>query len=261
MTRRFVVLGHPVAHSLSPAIHEAAYAELDLDATYGRRDVDPAGLAAAIEDLRRGRLDGANVTMPHKSAAVGLVDRLDPVAARLGALNTLDVDGGRVVGHATDGAGVLHAWARGGLPIDAPVLVLGAGGAARAAVDVLAGRHEVWVAARRPEAAAALDSLGAAGALAWGEPLTGAVVVNATPIGMAGDDLPDGVVEEAAGLFEMVYAPEVTPAVSRARANGLPIGWGLDMLVGQAAAAFALWFAAEPPVEAMAAAAKHSRGS
>lgn len=261
MTRRFVVLGHPVAHSRSPAIHEAAYAELDLDAGYGRRDVDAQGLAAAIDDLRHGRLDGANVTMPHKATAVGLVDRLDPVAERLGALNTLDVDRGQVVGHATDGAGVLHAWSRGGLPTDAPVLVLGSGGAARAAVDVLAGRHEVWVAARRPDTARALESLGATGVRAWGAPLTGAVVVNATPIGMAGDDLPAGVVEAASGLLEMVYAPEVTPAVARARARGLPIGWGLDMLVGQAAASFALWFGTEPPVEAMTHAAKHSRAS
>lgn len=258
MTRRYVVLGSPVGHSRSPAIHTAAYEALDLDAEYGIRDVDEAGVAAALAEIRSGRLDGANVTMPHKGLAARLADDLDPVAARLGAVNTLVASGGAVVGHATDGAGVLHAWRRGGLPTDTRVLVLGAGGAARAAVDVLARRHAVVVSARRSDAAADLLDLGADGIVAWGSPVAGAVLVNATPVGMAGEDLPSGVVEASAGLLEMVYAPERTPAVERALVAGLPVGWGIDMLVGQAAASFALWFGTEPPIETMTLAAKHS---
>lgn len=258
MTRRYVVLGSPVGHSRSPAIHTAAYEALDLDAEYERREVDEAGLADALDDIRSGALDGANVTMPHKRLAARLADRLDPVATRLGAVNTLVGAAGAVIGHATDGAGVLHAWRRGGLPTDTRILVLGAGGAARAAVDVLAARHAVAVSARRAEAAADLMDLGADGVVPWGTPVPGAVVVNATPIGMAGDDLPAGVVEAGAGLLEMVYAPERTPAVRRALGAGLAVGWGIDMLVGQAAASFALWFGTEPPLEAMTEAAKHS---
>lgn len=258
MTRRFVVLGDPVEHSLSPLIHTAAYEALDLDATYGRRTVDRAGLEAAVAEIRSGALAGANVTMPHKRLAAVLADRLDPVAQRLGVVNTLAHDRGAVVGHATDGAGILHAWTVGGLPTDGAVLVLGAGGAARAAIDVLSGRHEVWVSARRQDAAELAVEVGAVGTIEWGVPLPGAVVVNATPIGMAGDRLPDHVVESAGGLLEMVYAPMRTASVASAEQEGLPIGRGIDMLVGQAAASFAIWFGAEPPVLEMTEAAKRS---
>src|SRR5690606_15875137 len=102
-----------------------------------------------------------------------------------------------------DGAGVLHAWRVGRLPTGTPVLVLGSGGAARAAVACLVDRASVLVSGRRPEAAEALTGLGA-GTHPWGEPLPGAVVVNATPLGMGGESLPDGVVAASSGLLEMV---------------------------------------------------------
>lgn len=258
MTRRFVVLGDPVAHSRSPSIHTAAYRALGLDAEYTARAVDEVGMAAAVGEIRDGHLAGANVTMPHKRLAATLADRLDPVAARLGVVNTLTHDAGSVVGHATDGAGILHAWTVGSLPAGGPVLVLGAGGAARAAIDVLSGRHEVWVSARRPGAAEEAAGAGAVGTVVWGKPLEGAVVVNATPIGMAGDRLPAGLVEDATAYFEMVYAPERTPAVVVAEERGMPVARGIDMLIGQAAASFAIWFGTEPPLPEMLAGAKRS---
>lgn len=260
MTRRYAVLGHPVAHSRSPAIHTAAYRMLGLDAVYEARDVDGDGLVEAFDDLRSGELSGANVTMPHKGAATRLCDSLDPSAARSGSVNTLAASAGKVVGYSTDGAGVLHAWATGGLPTDASVLVLGTGGAARAAVRALAHRTDVAVAGRRLEAVDELSQLGST-PHPWGHPLPGAVVVNATPLGMGGERLPDGVIAAASGLLEMVYHPERTLAVLEAERLGIPVGRGLDMLVGQAAASFAIWFGLEPPIEEMRAAANPSSGS
>ncbi len=258
MTRRFAVIGDPVEHSRSPRIHDAAYAALDLDAAYTARTTGPGDLDAVIDELRDGRFDGLNVTMPLKGAAAARCEVLDAVATRLGSVNTLTMDRGRLEGASTDGAGILHGWSLAGLPGDVPVLVLGAGGAARAAVDTLARRQPVFVSARRADAASALLELGAERTIAWGDGMAGAVVVNATPIGMRGGAIPEPILDDALGFFEMVYAPERTPSVLSAEERGLPIGWGIDMLVGQAAASFARWFGMEPPLEAMTAAAKRS---
>jgi len=252
---RFVVLGDPIDHSLSPAIHNAAFDAAGLLGTYERRRVDAAGLAAAAEEVRRGELAGANVTMPHKEAAAHLCDRLAPSAASAGVVNTWVRSGGQVVGHNTDVSGIRAAWREAGLAEDAPVLVLGAGGAAAAALVALSG-HSVRLAARRPDAARFLVSRVHSDArpVAWGTSADGAVVVNATPLGMHGESLPTSLIEEAVGLFEMAYATNPTPAVDAARLRGLPVAEGRRMLLHQAAAAFELWTGHAAPLDAMDAA-------
>ncbi len=152
--RRAAVIGHPVAHSRSPAMHTAAYRALGLDWEYTAIDVPPAQLDAFIAGLDAGGFAGVNVTIPHKQAVLDLCDELSGDARRAGSVNTVLVRDGRLRGETTDGAGLL--WALG--PVEpADALVLGAGGAARAAVAALtAAGWRVAVSARRPEAAAEL---------------------------------------------------------------------------------------------------------
>ena len=249
---KFAVLGDPVEHSLSPVIHNAAFAALGIDATYISRRVDATGFAAAIDEIRYGALTGANVTMPHKDLAFSLSERPSEGALRTGAVNTLLLSRGHVHGSNTDIDGIVAAWEWNHLPVDRPVLVLGAGGAAAAAVVALPDR-DLFVSARR--AAAATDLLVrtrvSAQVIPWGEGLAGAVVVNATPVGMAGESLPVGVLDDASGLFEMSYASGTTPAMRRVHDSGAPVAAGTDMLLAQAAASFQVWTDREAPIAAM----------
>jgi len=254
---RLVLLGDPVAHSRSPAIQRAALAAAGIPGSYEARRVDARGVYLAAAEIRAGDLRGANVTMPHKQVAAAAADRLSAAAARCGAVNTLVGEEGEVVGHNTDVPGLLAAGERAGIRRGLPVLVLGGGGAAAAALVALAGGG-VSIATRRPGAGEALAAtLGvAATGVPWGRPQPGYVVVNATPLGMEGEPLPPGVVEEAAGLIDLPYGREPTPAVLLARARGLPVADGLDHLVAQAALSFELWAGVPAPLGAMEAAAR-----
>ena len=252
---RLAVLGNPVAHSLSPVIQRAALEHAGIEGTYLHREVDDEGMRRAAAEIREGNLDGANVTMPHKGLAARLADSLSPAAERCGGANTLWREGRRLCAHTTDPEGVRFAWGHAGLPEDAPVLVLGAGGAAAAALDALDGRERL-VSARREEAARTLAERAAADvrAVGWGAAVSGAVVVNATPLGRAGESLPGRVIDEAAGLLEMNYGPGETPAEALLRSLGRPVAPGELMLVGQGAASFAIWTGVEAPHAVMLAA-------
>lgn len=212
--------------------------------------MDAGGFAAAVLELRRGRLHGINVTMPHKLLAAEACDELTAVAARAGSVNTLWMSDGKLWGDSTDVAGIRAAWEP--LPLG-PALVLGSGGAAAAALLALEGRP-LRVAARRRDRAAELVDRTEVDALVidWdGLGANGEVVVNATPLGMHGEQLPAGVLDGATGLFEMPYGAGETPAVRTARAAGLPVVDGTEMLLHQAAASFRLWTASDPSLEAM----------
>ncbi|MGZ4210534.1 MAG: shikimate dehydrogenase [Actinomycetota bacterium] len=260
------IIGWPVAHSLSPAIHNAAFSALGLDWTYVPLAVRPGGIAEGINVLRLLEVEGANVTMPHKRDVVPLLDRLEGDAIQLDAVNTIVRDGPALVGHNTDGPGFLAA-----LRVDADfepagarALILGAGGAARAVALALArGGATVTVAARRPGQAAGLAALAAGIAAApWpGEPgwIPGAadLVVNATP-------LRDGLPLEHLGLgsgvlaADLIYSPPVTPFVLFARERGARAVDGLGMLVQQAALSFRLWTGIDAPLDVMAEAARRA---
>lgn len=249
---RLVVLGDPVEHSLSPAIHRAGMAAAGLDGTYESRRVDAHGMVGAVGEIRAGDLDGANVTMPHKHLALALSDQTDPEAQRAGAANTLVSDGSAVVAHNTDIMGIRSAWAGAGLSTEAPVLVVGAGGAAAAALLALEGRN-LAVTARTEGAASRLVKRCevAADAVAWGSAVDGAVVVNATPIGMHGESFPQAVAAGSVGVFDMAYGAGVTRLVAEARAAGLPAVDGETMLLAQAAGSFRLWTGESPDLVAM----------
>jgi shikimate dehydrogenase len=265
-TRIAAVIGDPVRHSRSPAIHNAGYAAAGLDWVYVACPV-PAGRGGdAVRAVSVLGLAGLNVTMPHKEDAARACDTLSPDATALQSVNTVvRRDDGSLHGDSTDGEGFVRSLDDAGLDLAGrPVLVIGAGGAARAVVLAAARRGAaVTVAARRLEAAAAAAAL-APGAVGAGldrlEALAAGaeVVVNATPLGMQGEALP--LPPEAVGAghwaVDLVYHPAVTPFLARAEAAGARTVGGLGMLVHQAARAFELMTGEPAPLPAMAAAAR-----
>ncbi len=239
---KLAIFGSPVGHSLSPAMHRAALNAARMTGDYETRDVDHTGFLEGVVEMRNGGLAGANVTMPHKMTAYELCDEISMEAELAGAVNTLSLRDGALWGDNTDIAGIRSAWKVGALPEDGPVVILGAGGAAAAALVALEGR-EVYLLARRLEAAQQTARRVGIGAqvLGWGEPVPRGVVVNATSLGMHSELLPEYLLESATGLLDMTYGDSPTPSVTGLRAKGLPVADGLDMLVGQAVGSFAIW--------------------
>jgi shikimate dehydrogenase len=270
-TRVAAVVGHPVTHSLSPAIHNAAFAACDLDWVYVAFDVAPGEGAAAVRSMGTLGLSGLSVTMPHKEDAAGAVDRLSDDAAALGAVNTVVVEHGALVGENTDGAGFLDALRLDhGLDVSGRrAVVLGAGGAARAVVLALvrAGAESVSIVNRSPDRAARAAALGGSrGSVVAADGVAAAVggadlLVNATPLGMA--DVADGrypvdplSLHSDLAVVDLVYRPEETPLLYAAADRGARAIGGLGMLVHQAAHQFRRWTGREPPLEVMAEAAR-----
>ncbi len=265
------VIGSPVARSLSPVLHNAAFAALGL--ADGWRsfafEIAPGQVAGALEAMRRAGITGLSVTMPHKADVAALVDECSDVARRLGAVNCVVNRDGSLFGTNTDGEGFVSSLARGAAfdPEGRRCVVVGAGGAARAVVLALAvgGAARVAVVNRTPERAyEAADLAGAVGSVV---PLTeGSIaeavveadlVVNATPVGMAGVAapgvwlVPPGLLGPGQVAADLVYAPRLTPWLAEAAASGATALDGLGMLVHQAAAQLVLWTGVEPPVEVM----------
>ena len=257
------LLGHPVAHSLSPAMHNAVFMALGLPHRYEARDVEPHRLGDVVDALRTDDVLGANITIPHKEAALRLVDELADEARRIGAVNTIVRRSSRLVGDNTDGYGFARALAAARVDVTGKdVMVLGAGGAARACVAALGAARSVVVAARRLDRASALAAAAGAPvrAVAWAEARTTAridVLVNATPIGLHGEDLlaEFSLVELPPAVVDLVPTAAVTPLVKRARAvKNVIVVDGLSMLLHQAARSFTLWTGREAPLAVMRAA-------
>ena len=250
------VIGHPVAHSRSPAMHAAAYRALGLDWEYTAIDIEPAALTAFVGGMGAAGFAGVNVTIPHKAAVLGLCDELSDEARRCGSVNTVLVHPGGLRGETTDGAGLL--WALGAVePADA--LVLGAGGAARAAVAALADAGwRVAVAARRPEAAAELG----VGVARWPPTQPARLIVNATPLGqvpvIAAAVPGTGLIDPDTIVCDLAYRGDgaPTPLIVAARERGARAVDGIDVLVGQGIFAFELLTGVAAPVEVMRAAAR-----
>jgi shikimate dehydrogenase len=263
-TRLAGVIGTPIGHSLSPAIFNAAFDELGLDWVFLAFDV-PAGQApAALDAMRTLGLAGLSVTMPHKDAVAEVVDHCTPEAAALRAVNCVVPTADGLVGDNTDGAGFLDAL-RADVGFEARgrrVVVIGAGGGARAIVRAAAraGATDVAVvnrtAARAHEAAALAEGVGR---VADHSAIGGAdLVVNATSIGMGDGAVPfdPALLQPGQVLADIVYHPSPTPLLSAARDRGVTAVGGLGMLVHQAGHAFRLWTGRDAPIAAMAAAAE-----
>lgn len=261
-TRVACVIGDPIRHSLSPTIYNAAFAALGLDWVFVAWEVAAGNGAAAVAAMRILGMAGMSVTMPHKADVAAALDRLTPVAAQLGAVNSVAWEGRELVGDNTDGEGLLSSLRRdeGFDPAGRRCLVLGAGGAARATVLALAGAGaaEVVIAnrtRRNAEAAAALAP-GVARVGSADEADTVDVVVNATPLGMTDERLPVDPARLGAGqlVVDLVYHPAVTPLLEAARARGAAAVNGVGMLIHQAARQFVRWTGEEAPLEVMSAA-------
>ena len=259
------VIGDPIRHSLSPAILNAAFEATGLDWVFCAFEVPAGGAEGALDAVRALSLGGLSVTMPHKAAVAAAVDRLAGDAEALGAVNCVVPDGDVLVGHNTDGPGLVASLAEdGGVEVaGARCAVLGAGGAARAAIAALAraGAAEVVVVNRtasRGEAAAALAGpVGRPGAAT--EVADVDVVVNATSVGMAaspGTPVDPGLLRAHQVVLDAVYQPLRTELLAAAAAAGATAVDGLGMLVHQAAVAFELWTGTTAPVAAMRAAAR-----
>ena len=263
-TRVAGIIGDPVSHSRSPAIHNAAFASLGLDWVFVAFTVPRGAAARALDGVRALDIAGLSVTMPHKSDAADACDELTPVARVLGAVNTVVARERVLLGDSTDGEGLIRSLRDEGVdPAGARVVVLGAGGAARAIVHAL-GEHgaAVTVVARRRDAAeeaaalapdsAAVELDDVADAVA-----SSAIVVNATPLGMRGEPppFPPDCLAGRALVVDTVYHPAETPLLAAARDRGVRCANGLGMLVHQAALAFEAFTGAPAPLDVMRAAA------
>ncbi len=271
-TRVAGVIGDPIRHSLSPAIHNAAFAAVGLDWVYVGFEVPAGGAARALEGMRALGLAGLSVTMPHKADVAATVDELTDDAAALGAVNCVVPVEGRLVGHNTDGAGFVatlrddHGWD----PEGRTALVVGAGGAARAAIRALAdaGAAAVLVANRTPSRAHEAAALAGPVGQVAGVDVAGDVdlVVNATPVGMRGADAGTSPIDTdrlhpGQLVVDLVYGSGVTALVARARARGADADDGVGMLVHQAAIAFSLWTGCPAPLAVMQRAARAARAA
>lgn len=244
-----MLLGHGIGYSASPAMHNAAFAALGIDARYELRDVAADSLAEETAALREDGRIGANVTKPHKMAVCRLVDELAPEVRRLGAANTVVRRDDRLIAHNTD----LAALAAELPPGVGRAVVLGAGGASRAAVAALqdAGCGEVLVLDRQhwsemPTALAGAD-----------------LVINATPIGTASDEtpIPVSLLRAELEVLDLVYRPSPSRLVREAGRAGATARGGAGMLLRQAALSFTLWTGRPAPVEAMCDALRRELGS
>lgn len=268
-TRMLGVIGHPIAHSLSPQMHNASFAATGLDYAYVPLDVRPDALPAGVRGLAALGFRGFNVTMPHKEAILPLLDEVDAAANLVGAVNTVVVEDDRLLGANTDGPGFLEACGEAGIEFEgARVLVLGAGGAAASVCAAVLGEGATNIAlinrsAWRAEALA--DRLRQAHPQAdvavygAGDPEMAArgarVIVNATYLGMKDDDpppLPPDCLSEGTVVFDAVYRRGIeTRFVRLARERGLVTVAGERMLLYQGVQAQRLWTGEEPDVQAM----------
>lgn len=257
------VMGWPVSHSRSPRLHGFWLREHGIDGAYVPLPVRPEDFTAAVRALPKLGFAGANVTVPHKEAALAACDEVSPLARRIGAVNTLVCrPDGSLYGDNTDGFGFLEnlrAGCPGWRPEAGPAVVLGAGGAARAVVAALldAGCPQVRLTNRTRDRAAELaaDLGGAIEVVAWEERsqalADAGLLVNTTTLGMTGApplDLALDSLPAAALVTDIVYAPLVTDLLARAQARGNAVVDGLGMLLHQGRPGFEAWFGVRPEV-------------
>ncbi len=272
-TRVLAVIGHPVAHSFSPAMQNAALAARGLDLCYVAFDVNPEAVGDAVRAVCALKMSGMNVTVPHKEAVIPFLDELSEEASRVGAVNTIQNVDGRLIGHNTDVYGILAALREtaGLATLPSTVAILGASGAARGVTYAVCSRPEVATVRlfnRTPEKAESLAREMSAWTAATLEahPLTpdalregladAGLLINATSVGMHpysdASPVPDGVgLHPGLVTYDIVFNPPVTRLMRQARAAGGRAYCGADMLVHQGARAFEIWTGLTPSIEVM----------
>jgi shikimate dehydrogenase len=234
-------------------MHNAAFDALGLDWSYELLDIPPGELPGAMQRLRSADAGGANVTIPYKRAVMEHLDTIDPDAVRAGAVNTIAKEGVRLVGSNTDVAGIRSALAAVGLEAaGADVVILGAGGSARAAAIALEGAHLTFV-ARRPEE---VDVPGRV--VGWSDPAwpraarSADLLLNATPLGRR-EEMPlrPNALPRDGAVIDLVYVRGGSPLVRKARSLGLRTADGWGILLAQGARSFEIWTGRSAPIDAM----------
>ena len=271
-TKVVAIFGDPIGHTLSPAMHNAAFAASGLDFIYVPFNVKPDSLGDAIKGIRAMGFAGANITVPHKEAVIKYLDAVDAEAKLVGAVNTIVNRGGVLSGYNTDGRGFVRAAAEGvGFePSGKRVFICGAGGAARGVGFALAaaGAKEIIFsdidAVRRDRLVADINAAYPGTAVSGGADAgtirDADLAVNATPRGMKASDgspMPDGSFRAGQAFADLVYNPPKTNAMDAAQAAGAKVMNGLGMLLWQGALAYELWTGAAPDMSAMKEAVKH----
>ena len=265
MSKTFAVIGDPIDHSLSPNIHSAAFRELNLDCSYIAYRIPKGELEEGLESLKKIKIDGFNVTIPHKIEMMKYIDKLDDSCSIIGAVNTVTNDNGILKGYNTDMDGFLEPFKKKNLNIkNKKILLLGAGGAARAIVAGFAKEHAqgVTIANRTIQNANNLANFSKkigldANAIKIEDVGNTAknydIIVNATSIGLKNEPSPislEGVNSQTI-VYDIVYIPINTDLLKKAKEKGATIIYGYEMLLGQATRAFEIWHGIEAPYNAM----------
>ncbi len=281
MTLLAGIFGYPIGHSISPAMHNAAFTSIGIDAVYEAWETTPEDLPAGVVALRSDSYLGANVTVPHKQAVMEHLDEIDDLATRIGAVNTIVNRNGRLLGSNTDALGFINSLRNeaGISVVGLNVVLVGAGGAARAAAYALADAEAgaLTIANRTVERAVSLaDEVGRGGvemaAFSIADPNfllaceQSDLIVNSTSVGMlhgpaeGESPIPPDVISPGCVVYDMVYNPPDTPLLVHAERAGAKVVGGLPMLVYQGAAAWTRWTGREAPVEVMFGAAREALG-
>ena len=266
MLKTFAVIGDPIDHSLSPTIHNAAYRELEMDCTYIAYRVAQGELATGIESLKKIKISGFNVTIPHKIEMMKYLDNVDDNCKKIGAVNTVLNDDGILRGFNTDMDGFLEPIKRKEISIKkSRVLLLGAGGASRAIVAGFQkeGADEIVIVNRTKENGEKLAEFSkkigirkARSAYMKEMDVLDSnfdFIVNASSLGLNGEKniIPDNLMDEQTTVYDIVYKPLKTDLINIAKEKNCKIIYGYDMLLGQAIRSFEIWLDKQAPYEAM----------
>ncbi len=264
MTKTFAVIGDPIDHSLSPNIHNAAFRELGLDCTYIAYRIPKGELAAGVESLKSIKVSGFNVTIPHKVEMLKYLDWMDDNCTRIGATNTVSNENGKLKGYNTDMDGFLDPIKKRNIAIkNSNVLLLGAGGAARAIVVAFAKEKasKITIANRTKENAINLANLAQKLGIAVETKSFQEIdassqykfIVNATSLGLKNETtpIPKECINKDTVVYDIVYMPMNTDLIVQAKKNNSTIIYGYEMLLGQAARSFQIWHGVDAPYDAM----------
>lgn len=268
-TNILCVIGHPIEHSMSPVMHNAALNDLSLDYVYLAFDIPPNDLKKAILGFKKRNIIGINVTIPHKEAIIPYLDELDPLSKQIGAVNTIKNEGGVLLGRNTDALGAKKALMDAGFKIEGKkALILGAGGAARAISFALSEKiDEIFISNRTEERAIKLakelhnkTKIKATGKDMSEKTLRSLtysvdILINTTPIGMYPkidiSPISKDLLNENLFIFDIIYNPLQTRLLKDAKETGSKILNGLDMFINQGALAFEWWTGKKPNVKLM----------
>ena len=264
--RTYCIIGDPVDHSLSPAIHNAAFSSLGLNCSYIAFRVQEGQLKNSLDSLRAINIGGFNVTMPHKVRVLEYVDQYDKTVELVGAANTVKNEDGKFCAYNTDVLGFIKPLRQRGIDFSGfEVTILGAGGAARAVAVALAGERGIANinivnrnTDRSKELGSMLEKLGLKAAIVSSENIQNIasksnLIINTTPLGMKDEQslIKSSSIRKDAIVYDIVYKPINTNLLESARTAGAKVVYGYEMLLEQAIASFKIWFQRDPPIEPM----------